>query len=133
MHTITYNNYLYISFCGLIGDYFKVTGSALNKVHVTLCCPSTAQYLNRIYKDYGQGAQRVTPDLFSWCSIGWNAVVKVSNWNQNACTRYITYHSMLIGPYITPLCRICLRILGKSWGIILGQLWEIFKGMFGCF
>ena len=27
---------------------------------------------------------------------------------------------MLISPYITPLCRICLKIICKSWGILEG-------------
>ena len=41
--------------------------------------------------------------------------------------------SMFTGPYITPLCRVCLRIIGKSWGImggISGKFLEEFLEVF---
>ena len=40
---------------------------------------------------------------------------------------------MLIGPYITPLCRICLRIIGKTWGIMGGISGKFLKGFLEVF
>ena len=55
----------------------------------------------------------------------------ISYSTQNTCILLII--SMLIGPYITPLCRICLRIIGKCWGIMGGHFWEIPKRILGTF
>ena len=53
----------------------------------------------------------------------------ISYSTQNTCISLII--SMLISPYITPLiCRICLRIVGKSWGIMRGHFWEILERIF---
>ena len=55
----------------------------------------------------------------------------ISYSNQIRCILLII--SMLIGPYITPLCRICLRIIGKSWGImgaISGKFLKDFSEVF---
>ena len=54
---------------------------------------------------------------------------------QNTCTWILFIISMLIGLYTTLLCRICLRIIGKSWGILYwgGHFWKTPRRIFESF